>query len=132
MFDLKYVENINKCQNLNGLILVLERMIDLENFDLIEFRDSLFEDLVSQEDIRKTILKLFSKELISNPLVFNMPEIVKFMEIDKVDGTLTMHAFKIYYYNALSYNFEDLNCIIRNNNMIHINYIFHLYIFLNH
>ncbi len=107
MIDLKYVEIINKCQNLNGLILVLERMMDEESV-LPELRDSLFEDLVSQEDIRKTILKLFSKDLISNPLVLNMPEIVKFIEIDKVEGTLAIHAFNIYYYNALSYNFEDL------------------------
>ncbi len=107
MIDLKYVEIINKCQNLNGLILVLERMMD-EELVLTKRRDSLLKDLVSQEDIRKTILRLFSKDLISNPLVFNMPEIVKFMEIDKVDGSLAIHAFKIYYYNALSYNFEDL------------------------
>ena len=107
MIDLKYVEIINKCQNLNGLILVLERMMD-EELVLTELRDSLLEDLVSQEDIRKTILRLFSKDLISNPLVFNMPEIVKFMEMDKVDGTLTIRAFKMYYYNAVSFSFEDL------------------------
>ena len=107
MDNLKYVEIINKCQNLNGLILVLKRLMDEELLPT-ELRDSFLEDLINQEDIRKTILKLFSKALIANPLVFNMPEIVKFMEIDKVDGTLSIHAFNLYYYNALSYNFEDL------------------------
>ena len=104
MIDLKYVEIINKCQNLNGLILVLKRMMDEESV-LTEFRGSFLEDLINQEDIRKTILRLFSKDLIANPLVFNMPEIVKFMEIDKVDGTLTIYAFKIYkIVTALSIN----------------------------
>lgn len=107
MDNLKYVEIINKCQNLNGLILVLKRLMDEESVPT-ELRDSFLEDLISHEDTRKTILKLFSKALIANPLVFSMPEIVKFMEIDKIDGTLSIHAFNIYYYNALSYNFEDL------------------------
>lgn len=107
MVNLNYVEIINKCQNLNGLILVLKRILDKELVPT-KLRDSFLEDLVNQEDIRKTILRLFSKALITNPLVFSMPEIVKFMEIDKADGTLTIHAFNIYYYNALSYNFEDL------------------------
>ena len=107
MIDLNYVEIINKCQNLNGLILVLKRMMDEESV-LTEFRGSFLEDLINQEDIRKTILRLFSKDLIANPLVFNMPEIVKFMEIDKVDGTLTIYAFKIYYDDAVSFSFEEL------------------------
>ena len=78
MVNLNYVEIINKCQNLNGFILVLKRLMDEESVPT-ELRDSFLEDLISQEDIRKTILKLFSKALIANPLVFNMPEIVKFM-----------------------------------------------------